>query len=91
MYQQTALNTRPRSQSPAIHNMEAPTEEKRFCSNESCLTDEVNVRRVSSFKDVWLLTDTSDGTSWLMNIENPVCPCCGSKLMPSNPPRRLLC
>jgi hypothetical protein len=91
MYQQTALNTKPRPQSATVHKMEATTEEKRFCSNESCLTDEVNVRRVSSFKDVWLLTDTTDETSWLMNIETPVCPCCGSNLMPSNPPRCLVC
>lgn len=91
MFHQTTLTPAPRAKSATVHKPATPTDEKRFCSNESCLTDELNVRRVSSFNDVWLLTDATDGTSWLMNVETPVCPCCGSKLMPSNPPRRLLC
>lgn len=50
MYQQTALKTGLARKVQRSNKMEATTEEKRFCSNESCLTDEVNVRRVSRLR-----------------------------------------
>lgn len=57
--------------------------EHRFCPGMTCFTDEVSVRRVSSHTDVWLLTDESQETSWLMKAKTPVCPSCGATLLPA--------
>lgn len=51
-----------------------------FCSNLSCLSDDLLVRRASSFRHVWLVTDLTTEHTWLMRAKNPCCPCCGSPL-----------
>ena len=55
--------------------------ERRFCPGMTCFTDDMLVRRVSSHTDVWLLTDESEETSWLMQAKTPVCPSCGATLL----------
>ena len=75
MFHHTSVTTKSLTNNPASRLTNTARTERRFCLNASCLTDEILVRKVSSFNHVWLLTDTSDNTSWLVNMETPVCPC----------------
>ena len=91
MYQhRTSITTNSVTNNPASQLTNTARAERRFCLNASCLTDEILVRKVSSFKHVWLLTDASDNTSWLVNMETPVCPCCDAKLQTTSSSQRLL-
>jgi hypothetical protein len=90
MYQHTSTPTKSFANSTTRRLPNTARAERRFCLNASCLTDEILVRKVSSFNDVWLLTDTSDNTSWLVNMETPVCPCCDAKLQATSSTQRFL-
>ncbi|MCX6043582.1 MAG: hypothetical protein NT075_00605 [Chloroflexi bacterium] len=90
MYQSPSTRTKSVTNNPASQLTNAVRAERRFCLNASCLTDEILVRKVSSFNDVWLLTDTTDNTSWLVNMETPVCPCCDAKLQTTSSTQRFL-
>lgn len=57
--------------------------ERHFCPGMSCLTDEVLVTPVSVQSGVWVLTDETDGSSWLTRGSTPTCPACGAKLIPA--------
>ena len=91
MYHQATITTKPATKNNTKRAATTPSSERHFCVNESCLSDEVSVRKVSSFNNVWLVTDTTDNTSWLMNMETPVCPCCGSNLRSTTKAQRLPC
>ncbi|CAN5684014.1 hypothetical protein BH10CHL1_BH10CHL1_37480 [soil metagenome] len=90
MYHRTSITTKSVKHNTASQLTNAAHMERRFCLNASCLTDEILVRKVSSFNHVWLLTDTSDNTSWLVNMETPVCPCCDAKLQTTSSSQRFL-
>ena len=91
MYHQTSTTAKPTTKRKANRAATASLMDRQYCLNESCLSDEVSVRKVSSFSNVWLVTDITDNTSWLMNMETPVCPCCGSNLRSTMRPQRLPC
>ena len=91
MYHQTTITSKATAKSILRRPASATPADRHFCVNESCLSDEVSVRKVSSFNNVWLVTDTTDNTSWLMNMETPVCPCCGSNLRSTTKAQRLPC
>jgi hypothetical protein len=57
--------------------------ERHFCPGMSCLTDEVLVKPLSEANGVWVLTDQTDGSSWLTRGNTPTCPACGAKLIPA--------
>ena len=91
MYHPTTSTSKSASKATLHRPTSSGSTDRQFCVNESCLSDEVNVRQVSSFDDVWLVTDTTDNTSWLMNMETPVCPSCGSSLRSTTKGQRLCC
>ncbi len=51
-----------------------------FCPNLSCLSDELLVRRTSSFRHIWLLIEVATDCTWLMQAAQPSCPHCQSPL-----------
>lgn len=91
MYHQATITTQSATKPTSNHAVTTPSAERYFCANESCLSDEISARKVSSFNHVWLVTDATDNTSWLMNMETPVCPCCGANLRSTTKIQRLPC
>lgn len=55
-------------------------EQRYFCPNLSCLSDDLLARPASSFHDVWLITEVDTSCTWLMMAKAPSCPHCGAPL-----------
>jgi len=51
-----------------------------FCPSLTCLSDDLLVRRASSFRHVWLVTEVATERTWLMQANRPSCPHCESPL-----------